>query len=1231
MYFRPGAASARLRCGVLAFVAGLVFSSGAWAFSCTAIPTTLGGSGTPVAAGSGNLSIGNNSTLSTGTTACTTANGTTCTAAAGSDTTLTQGTGVGPPTQTLPAFQPATFPAVGTSDVSKSHNSTLAEGSYKKVSTAGTVTFSGGTYYMDELVADKSGSNQPVLKMAAGDYFINKFSGGNNLTLQVTSGPVRIFIKTSWQVGNDASINVGGTASNFQMFAYNNASLQFGNNENSNTDTDFVGLIYAPGSGTSIQMGNNNVIQGAVLSGGTVSLGNNIGVIFDTATQTAVASINSCSLSGNWTMDELSWSNGATIADSSGNALNGTLTTTSSGSTSKVCNGGVFAGSAYVSVANNPRIQLSGGGTFSFWIKPTTNTSQLIFAKGSEYYAYLNASGKLVVGWGASTTAVTSTSTISAGSWTHVAVRLDDAAGKAYIHLNGSTTADTTTTVAIAISNASNALTIGGASSPTAIVAGLANLTGTMDEFKIFKGLALTGADINDIYTKENASKDFSTGVVRTCPVSGPHHLEISDSSGGSGLTCAATTLTIKACADANSPCTVYTSGVDGTLTATPVSGSPTVIWGGSSANFSIAAGSSTITKTLQVTTASSPVTIGTTSLAPSASSTTTCSFQSPSNNCQYTASATGFLVSASPRYACAAQTVTLQAVQSSTTTTACVGNSTFNGTNRTITLYARDTNTSNTTGTISLRYPSGASGGTTNTVSSLSSNSASPTTLTGLYWDGTASAVLSNFTYADAGQLQLFPSYTGSVATGDSGLTLSGVGGATVVVAPKSFEFTGMPTEPLVAGTTYTAPKLVARHDVDTASDIVACRTTGTTVNFNKELTPQSPTLTGTRLEPTGATAQDGTISVSVGSFTSGEGDLSLMWTEIGKLTLTGSVSNYLSSGLSVTSGANNVRFAPSYFDVTLVPLTGCTGFVYSGQPFGVTIKAYSAPWGTPSASSITKNYDGALTSTPAHAITLSETTGAAGTLANTSVASSAFTQGQTTVAASTTSPKWTFTAAAPTASAQLPTSITLRATDAVDTGITSSGHETAASATVRRGRLRVANAFGSEKLALSVPLSMEYWTGSYWAASTGDSCTQLFTTASGASSAASYTPGATSTATQACFGVCTSASVANTAGSPFDYAGTALVGTLTGTLTSTASTPSFAAVASGDSTTFNAGRLSLVMGAPLTKTGSLIMTLVVPDWLQIGGVNPTANVGFGVYNPLGNSSRIIYRREVR
>ncbi len=71
--------------------------------------------------------------------------------------------------------------------------------------------------------------------------------------------------------------------------------MTFGNANNGNSNVDFNGLIYAPGSNTQIEFGNNNVIQGALLSGGTVQLGSNTGVIFDAVTQAAIASI---SLSG---------------------------------------------------------------------------------------------------------------------------------------------------------------------------------------------------------------------------------------------------------------------------------------------------------------------------------------------------------------------------------------------------------------------------------------------------------------------------------------------------------------------------------------------------------------------------------------------------------------------------------------------------------------------------------------------------------------------------------------------------------------------------------------------------------------------------------------------------------------------------------------------------------------------------------------------------------------------
>ena len=84
---------------------------------------------------------------------------------------------------------------------------------------------------------------------------------------------------------------------------------------------------------------------------------------------------------------------------------------------------------------------------------------------------------------------------------------------------------------------------------------------------------------------------------VPACP-NGPDHLEISSSAGGSGVTCAPTTLTITACANAD--CSEkYTDGVSGTLSA---SGTPTVNWSGRGFP-RIPSGSSMVTKEVQVTT----------------------------------------------------------------------------------------------------------------------------------------------------------------------------------------------------------------------------------------------------------------------------------------------------------------------------------------------------------------------------------------------------------------------------------------------------------------------------------------------------------------------------------------------------------------------------------------------------------------------------------------------------
>lgn len=139
-----------------------------------------------------------------------------------------------------------------------------------------------------------------------------------------------------------------------------------------------------------------------------------------------------------------------------------------------------------------------------------------------------------------------------------------------------------------------------------------------------------------------------------------PHHYEIQSSS-ASGITCLSTIVTVKACADA--ACTIlHTSGSTGTITST---GTPTTnITGG--ASFSIPSGSSTVTKTVQVTTPGSVV-FGTTG----GINATTCNFGSPP--CTFTAADAGLLVTAPNHVAESSQTLTVQAVKKSDNSSACV------------------------------------------------------------------------------------------------------------------------------------------------------------------------------------------------------------------------------------------------------------------------------------------------------------------------------------------------------------------------------------------------------------------------------------------------------------------------------------------------------------------------------------------------------------------------------
>lgn len=159
----------------------------------------------------------------------------------------------------FPPIEPPSFPGGG-SDVS--NRDSLAPGTY------GTVTV---------------GSNQTVI-LSPGDYFIDEFDIGNKVDVVIQPpGQVRLYIGSELKAGNEFELNSSGSTGDLLLFLYGGASFIAGNANLGDSDLDFNGLLYSPYPDTHIEFGNNNEIRGAILSAGTLEVGNN--TLFDYGTE----------------------------------------------------------------------------------------------------------------------------------------------------------------------------------------------------------------------------------------------------------------------------------------------------------------------------------------------------------------------------------------------------------------------------------------------------------------------------------------------------------------------------------------------------------------------------------------------------------------------------------------------------------------------------------------------------------------------------------------------------------------------------------------------------------------------------------------------------------------------------------------------------------------------------------------------------------------------------------
>jgi MSHA biogenesis protein MshQ len=673
-------------------------------------------------------------------------------------------------------------------------------------------------------------------------------------------------------------------------------------------------------------------------------------------------------------------------------------------------------------------------------------------------------------------------------------------------------------------SDGSQTLYINGVASATATVAGVLPINaspfqigndqefgggtrrfdGLIDEVKIFNR-ALTPAQMSAAYANENAGNNWD-GTARVCPTYAPHHLEIQHAS-GVGLTCAASTLTIKACVDA--ACTsLYTSGVSGTLNATGAG--MMVNWddatgGAAGAGFVIPAGSSSVTKNVQVATAGA-VTFGISAATPAPTNGVTCNFgnNAPANdNCVFTASTAGFIFSdttTGSTYTIPAQVsgiatpqLYLRAVQASTTNPAVCTPAIVNSTTAVTMGYTcNDPATCQPGSLATINATSIAPGGTS----------------VSLAFDANGSAPITA-RYDDVGQITLDASATATPFAGGTAITLGGVSNA-IVVAPHHFGFSGVTAAPIKAGNNFAA----------TVTAYNGLATPTATANFGKETAAEGVTLSYSKCQPTGTSAVNGAFSGSAGSFAGGAASAAnLNWSEVGNgdLVATLTSGSYLGSGLTATgntgtggtvcNGAGNVGpFIPDHFDTVVTGPMSCPsglscplgGLAYSGQAFTANVYARNA------AGAITQNYDGTLNTSPnfAKVVTLrawdalgSEVTenppSGTGSLTGSSVASTAFNRGSTLLG-TPGAPVYTF-GTNPTA----PTDVYIRATDTDNVTSLRVPANTSIEGGVKvvSGRIKFTNAYGSELLALPITATAQYFTASKWATSITDSVTQFDT----------------------------------------------------------------------------------------------------------------------------------------
>jgi len=425
----------------------------------------------------------------------------------------------------------------------------------------------------------------------------------------------------------------------------------------------------------------------------------------------------------------------------------------------------------------------------------------------------------------------------------------------------------------------------------------------------------------------------------------GLDHILITHS--GSALTCQPQTVTLTACA--NSACT-----------APNYSGSVTVALSPGGGNVTISGGTNTSATVAQTT-------AGTATLSTSIGGAVNSQCLRTSDNtssCAMVFSSAGFVFNVPDQFASTGASFTLQALKQGSNAATCIP--ALSGTQN-ITFTCAYVNPSSSAPGHAVPVVLGSSN---NTSIPLAANSTSACSAVGVsvpvtFTNGQATIPVS---YADAGQMQLGASFSQG---GNTTLT----GSDSFIVAPAKFAIS-VANNPLanVAQPTASSPVFTRAGQNFSTTMTAYNANNGITYNFGRESSPESFQLSNAAYLPASGNApftSSAFSSVVNGSATAQQVHID----DVGIFTLTGSLlsNGYLGSSLKPTGSTYVGRIIPDHFGIVLggasfmscgtllaacpAPNNTSTGvFLYSMQPFDMTVTAYNAQNG------VTSNYAGAF-----------------------------------------------------------------------------------------------------------------------------------------------------------------------------------------------------------------------------------------------------------------------------